>query len=150
MQRNHSNDLEGSGEHTLDDDGAIPDVYVVETRAGRFVILQYDLAASLSVLTTSERQIHQLVIDGCSSAEIARRRNVSKRTVINQLSTIYRKLGVRSRRELIARFNLLKSQIVETGVPSPRAPKLNPPVDAAALEQGGLQSSLQRRPTRML
>jgi len=108
MPRNDLNGAETwvSGTSKPNDDDGIPDVYVVETNVGRYVILRYDLAASLSQLTASERQIHQLVIDGCSSAEIARRRGVSTRTVVNQLSTVYRKLGVRSRRELIARFNL--------------------------------------------
>jgi DNA-binding CsgD family transcriptional regulator len=81
-----------------------PDAFFIETPGGQFVVLVHDLAPDLSQLTLSERQVHQLVMEGCSNDEISRRRNVSKRTVVNQLMSIYRKLGVGSRRELKARF----------------------------------------------
>jgi DNA-binding CsgD family transcriptional regulator len=81
-----------------------PTAFIIETPAGRFAVLVHELAPDLSQLTLSERQVHQLVVEGCSNAEISRRRNVSKRTIINQLVSIYRKLGVGSRRELKALF----------------------------------------------
>jgi DNA-binding CsgD family transcriptional regulator len=81
-----------------------PTTFIIETPDGEFAVMVYESVPDLSQLTASERQIHQLVMDGCSNDDISRRRNVSKRTVINQLMSIYRKLGVGSRRELKAHF----------------------------------------------
>lgn len=57
-------------------------------------------------LTEAERDVAQRVFDGATNDEIARARGVSVKTVINQLETVYRKLGVTSRVELVL---LLKS-----------------------------------------
>jgi|HubBroStandDraft_6_1064221.scaffolds.fasta_scaffold175274_2 DNA-binding NarL/FixJ family response regulator len=54
------------------------------------------------VLSQAELQIVRLVLQGLSNADIARRRGVSVQTIANQLSVSYRKLGIRSRRELHA------------------------------------------------
>ncbi len=53
-------------------------------------------------LTEAEREVARFVVAGLSNEGIARRRNVSLRTIANQVSSIYRKLAVRSRRELSA------------------------------------------------
>ncbi len=53
-------------------------------------------------LTEAEREVAKLVVAGLSNEAIARRRNVSVRTIAKQVSSIYRKLAVRSRRELSA------------------------------------------------
>jgi DNA-binding NarL/FixJ family response regulator len=53
-------------------------------------------------LTEAEREVAKLVVAGLSNEAIARRRNVSVRTIAKQVSAIYRKLAVRSRRELSA------------------------------------------------
>lgn len=62
----------------------------------------YDSAVDLSLLTQSEARVARLVMEGLSNVEIARARGVATRTIVNQLSTIYPKLGLRSRRELKA------------------------------------------------
>ena len=54
-------------------------------------------------LTAGERAIVDLVLRGRSNGEVAHARGTSPQTVANQLGLVYRKLGVRSRRELIAR-----------------------------------------------
>jgi DNA-binding CsgD family transcriptional regulator len=54
-------------------------------------------------LTASERAVVDLVLLGRSNEEVALARGTSPRTVANQLGLVYRKLGVRSRRELVAR-----------------------------------------------
>lgn len=54
-----------------------------------------------AALTNAEAQIAELVLRGASSAEIARARGVSLRTIANQLASIYRKVGVCTRAELI-------------------------------------------------
>jgi DNA-binding CsgD family transcriptional regulator len=54
-------------------------------------------------LTPGERAVLELILGGQSTSEIARARGTSLRTVANQIAAIYRKVGVRSRRELFAR-----------------------------------------------
>lgn len=56
----------------------------------------------LSQLTPSEQALASAVLLGESNLEIARRRNVSPRTIANQLHSIFRKLRVSSRGELAA------------------------------------------------
>lgn len=52
------------------------------------------------VLTADERQVTAMAIAGATNAEIARTLFVSVKTVEAKLSRIYRKVGVRSRRQL--------------------------------------------------
>lgn len=52
-------------------------------------------------LTPSESQIAQLATQGRTNSEIARTLSVSVRTVESTLTRVYRKLGVRSRTELV-------------------------------------------------
>jgi DNA-binding CsgD family transcriptional regulator len=54
-------------------------------------------------LTAAEREIVRLLLAGRSAREIAAQRAVSYRTVANQLASSYRKLGVCSVQELLAR-----------------------------------------------
>lgn len=58
--------------------------------------------AARARLTEAEREVATLVTAGLSNDAIARRRKVSLRTIAKQVSSIYRKLAVRSRRELVA------------------------------------------------
>ncbi len=55
-------------------------------------------------LTEAEQQVALEVYDGATNAQIASRRGTSVATVANQLDSIYRKLNVGSRVELIARL----------------------------------------------
>jgi DNA-binding NarL/FixJ family response regulator len=52
------------------------------------------------LLSGSEAAIAREILAGRSNAEIARRRGTAIRTIANQIASIYRKLGVRSRLEL--------------------------------------------------
>jgi DNA-binding CsgD family transcriptional regulator len=61
-------------------------------------------AADLSSLTSAEREVMGLVADGLSNVDIAKRRGTSVRTVANQLAAMFKKLGVGSRSELVARY----------------------------------------------
>ena len=54
-------------------------------------------------LSTTEREIADLVTTGCSNRQVADTLHLSVKTVEWNLSKIYLKLGVRSRAELIAR-----------------------------------------------
>jgi DNA-binding CsgD family transcriptional regulator len=60
-------------------------------------------AALPSTLTPAERTVHALVLAGLSDTEIAAARRTTRSTVTKQIDSVFRKLGVRSRRELIAR-----------------------------------------------
>jgi DNA-binding CsgD family transcriptional regulator len=53
-------------------------------------------------LTEAENQVMDLACQGLSNAEIAAQRGTAVRTVANQLGSIYAKLAVASRSELIA------------------------------------------------
>jgi two-component system nitrate/nitrite response regulator NarL len=53
-----------------------------------------------STLTERERQIVQLVCEGCSNKEIGRRLNLSGGTVTVHVHNIYRKLAIRNRTAL--------------------------------------------------
>src|SRR5688572_1983692 len=56
----------------------------------------------LSALTEIEREVALEVLAGRSTAAIAAARQRSPRTIANQLASIFRKLGVKSRAELVA------------------------------------------------
>ena len=77
----------------LDDEG---DVWVVSLPKP---------ALPTSLLTSAEAAVAGLAIAGLSNAEIAAARNTSVRTVANQLRSIYGKLEINSRTELLERLN---------------------------------------------
>lgn len=52
-------------------------------------------------LTTREREVMHLVIEGCNSAEIASRLFISPRTAETHRASLMRKLGIRNQTELI-------------------------------------------------
>lgn len=54
-------------------------------------------------LTTAERAVMALLLEGQSNAAIARRRGRAVRTIANQVASIFRKYGVGSRAELAAK-----------------------------------------------
>ncbi|MFO0684403.1 MAG: helix-turn-helix transcriptional regulator [Sandaracinus sp.] len=55
---------------------------------------------SIAALSAAEREVAAAILRGLSNAEIARERGVAVRTVANQVSALFRKLGVGSRAEL--------------------------------------------------
>ena len=59
-------------------------------------------------LTPSERDVCRLLLRGSSNAEIASERGVSKRTVANQVASILKKLGARSRADVVRRLSALR------------------------------------------
>jgi DNA-binding CsgD family transcriptional regulator len=72
--------------------------------AGReFLVVSYEpnLPAELA---PAEREIARAILAGKPNAEIARERGTSPRTVANQVASIFRRLGVGSRAELVERL----------------------------------------------
>ena len=55
-------------------------------------------------LTQREKEIAQYVVEGFTNREIAGREGIGLQTVKNTVSTIYRKLQIHSRAELMARI----------------------------------------------
>jgi DNA-binding NarL/FixJ family response regulator len=52
-------------------------------------------------LSAAERGVAHALLEGLTNDEIARARRTSVRTVANQVASIFRKLGVRSRSEAV-------------------------------------------------
>lgn len=72
---------------------------------GRHASLAYPIPLEVrSALTPSELQVACMLADGLSNDAIAAVRRASVRTVANQIATLYRKLGVRCRRECALRL----------------------------------------------
>jgi DNA-binding NarL/FixJ family response regulator len=70
---------------------------------GEFAVVAFPIASeSPDVLTSAERAVLAAILEGLRNDAIARRRRTSLRTVANQVASIFRKLGVRSRGELLA------------------------------------------------
>jgi DNA-binding CsgD family transcriptional regulator len=60
---------------------------------------------NIANLSETEREVAALMIAGSTNADIAERRGTSEHTVANQVQSIFRKLNVRSRGELVARLH---------------------------------------------
>ncbi|MGW0710095.1 helix-turn-helix transcriptional regulator [Streptomyces sp. NPDC002643] len=56
---------------------------------------------ALAVLATTERQVAELVMEGATNREIAGRLYISVKTVEATLTRVYRKLGIRSRVDIV-------------------------------------------------
>jgi DNA-binding CsgD family transcriptional regulator len=54
-----------------------------------------------AALTRAERETAELLARGMTNREIARARGTSTNTVANQIKSVFRKLGVQSRAELV-------------------------------------------------
>ena len=72
--------------------------------SGQFVFPAGTAAAPKdALLSTREKQVLAMVVLGCSNAEIATALHVAETTVKSHLTSIFRKLGVRSRSQASAR-----------------------------------------------
>jgi RNA polymerase sigma factor (sigma-70 family) len=55
----------------------------------------------VETLSRREKQIVDALLAGCTNKEIAQQLGVSDQTIKNQLTTLYKKMGVSSRLELV-------------------------------------------------
>ncbi|MEZ4363360.1 MAG: helix-turn-helix transcriptional regulator [Kofleriaceae bacterium] len=81
-------------------------VEAVELAGETFFLFSFESpgASELPPLTEAEQHVIELVLQGLRTREIATVRGSSHATVCSQLQSIYRKLGVVSRGELVALF----------------------------------------------
>lgn len=79
---------------------------VLEVGRGLVAVLTFRHDAGLGAqrLTAAEEFVARGVFDGKSNDAIARERGTSPRTVANQVASVFRKHGVSSRAELVARY----------------------------------------------
>jgi DNA-binding CsgD family transcriptional regulator len=92
-----------------------------ELHGAEYAVLSFPLPPDdfAQRLTATERAVTDLVLRGLSTAEIARRRRRSSRTIANQIASLFQKLGVRSRRELVSLFLERERPAIPAGAKSP-------------------------------
>jgi DNA-binding CsgD family transcriptional regulator len=74
------------------------------SRVGQVIVLSAPSLRLPAQLSPAERAVVRAVVAGRSNAEIAAARATSSKTVANQLYAIYRKLGVETREQLVAKL----------------------------------------------
>jgi DNA-binding CsgD family transcriptional regulator len=96
--------------HVLEDLGAAPAAHRVRLRLRELGMTRVPRRRSASTranpagLTDRQLDVHALLAEGLTNAEIARRLVLSVRTVDSHVAAILDKLGVRTRREAAARY----------------------------------------------
>lgn len=87
-------------------------ISTLELNGERLVTISYAIEPTeggardpLAQLSPAEREVARLALEGLDNASIANIRGTSVRTTAKQLEGVFRRLGVGSRRELIARFS---------------------------------------------
>ncbi len=86
-----------------------PDLRALVTEEDDFAILSIPLPSDSEVaLSPAESEVAFLIACGRTNAEIAVLRRSAVRTVANQVASLFRKLGVRSRLELVTQAALLR------------------------------------------
>ncbi|MBL8911281.1 MAG: response regulator transcription factor [Archangium sp.] len=72
-------------------------------RGARYAVLSEPIERDeAEALTASEADVMTLLLEGLSNKEIAKKRGRAVRTIANQIASLFRKLGVNSRSELMA------------------------------------------------
>lgn len=65
----------------------------------------FELLCRVYALTTRERQVVAAMIAGADTHAMTKRLAISRHTVQDHLKSVFAKVGVRSRREVLARFS---------------------------------------------
>jgi DNA-binding CsgD family transcriptional regulator len=107
-------------ERTAGDFASCEAVAGVRSRRFRFCgdehwVLSFSLEPPIARLTGAETVIAEAILVGASNSEIARERGRSINTVANQIAALFKKVGVRSRQELVVA--LARCPSAEASVP---------------------------------
>jgi DNA-binding CsgD family transcriptional regulator len=78
----------------------------------------FDLLCRAYALTQRERAVVAALVAGLDTRAMTERLFISRHTVQDHLKAVFQKIGLRSRRELLATFN---ARTMETRTPRPRA-----------------------------
>ena len=81
-----------------------PRISAESSELGEFELVLFEFHAHLpqaAQFSRAELEVLERVAQGASNREIAMARGVSYRTIANQLASMYRKLGVNTREELL-------------------------------------------------
>lgn len=76
-----------------------------ELEPGRVLFVHSIPRPTVKGLTPAEEEVLAFLLDGYDNASIAQARNTTARTTANQVASIFRKLGVTSRTELVAKVS---------------------------------------------
>lgn len=92
-----------------------PPADLVVTRFGsgsdEIVVFGFAIPDGSEPLTDAESAVVRAMLEAKSNAEIATERSCAVRTIANQVASVFRKLGVRSRSELVATAALLGGRV---------------------------------------
>jgi DNA-binding CsgD family transcriptional regulator len=89
-----------------------PELVALESPDGDLVVLSFPLPEEPAApLTPAEAHVLELLLEGKSNAEVAARRGITPRTVANQVASLFRKLGVCSRLELVTAAPLMRAAL---------------------------------------
>jgi DNA-binding CsgD family transcriptional regulator len=84
------------------------DLIALESDDGELAVLSFTVSGDSAInLSSAESDVARHMLAGRSNSEIAALRRCSTRTVANQVASLFRKLGVHSRLELVALAPLL-------------------------------------------
>ena len=83
----------------------------LDPRAARVLLSARSLGGQAATMSARERQVLRLVVDGLANKQIARRLDISERTVKAHLTNVFQRIGVRDRTQaaLWAREHLADS-----------------------------------------
>ncbi len=83
-----------------------PSLVAYELEPGKILFVHPIPRPTVQGLTRAEAEVLDLLLDGYDNASIARARKTAARTAANQVASIFRKLGVTSRTELVAKLTV--------------------------------------------
>ncbi|MBX3264268.1 MAG: helix-turn-helix transcriptional regulator [Labilithrix sp.] len=81
-----------------------PSLDAYELEPGKVLFVQTLAVPEVDGLSPAEREVLRLMLNDHDGASIAASRRTSPRTIANQIASVFRKLGVRSRAELAAKL----------------------------------------------
>lgn len=81
----------------------MPNTFAAEIESEVYIrVLDRAELVSIELLPSRERDVVKLVLEGATNAEFAERLGINLRTVKNRLCRVFRELGVRNRKNLMA------------------------------------------------